>query len=99
MDGTIAMRASWRRMVLGEGIRVISGVWMGKAMEWSREEHRQVEQSGKTFPERRITRMNAEGAPKDLGTAPGDRLLERKLTESIIGAFYEVYNTLGSGLL
>ena len=43
--------------------------------------------------------MNAEEAPNDLGTAPGDKLLERKLTESIIGAFYEVYNTLGSALL
>jgi GxxExxY protein len=43
--------------------------------------------------------MNAEEAPLDLGTAPGDKLLERKLTESIIGCFYEVYNTFGFGLL
>lgn len=30
---------------------------------------------------------------------PNDELLEEKLTESIIGAFYEVYNRLGYGFL
>jgi GxxExxY protein len=56
--------------------------------------------------------MNAEEAPNDLGTAaqggmssahvktiPANKLLERKVTESIIGGFYEVYNTFGFGLL
>lgn len=35
-------------------------------------------------------------APPD---ADGPRLIEGELTESIIGAFYEVYNYLGPGLL
>ena len=30
---------------------------------------------------------------------PCDKLLERELTHSIIGAFYEVYNTLGFGFV
>jgi GxxExxY protein len=46
-----------------------------------------------------ITRMNAEEAPKDLGTGARRELVDEKLTESIIGAFYEVYNILGSALL
>jgi GxxExxY protein len=47
-----------------------------------------------------ITQMNAEEAPRDLGKASIEQgLLEEKLTESIIGCFYEVYNTLGSALL
>lgn len=56
--------------------------------------------------------MNTEEAPNDLETAAqgeespagsdtpvSDRLVEGKLTESIIGCFYEVYNILGSELL
>jgi hypothetical protein len=43
--------------------------------------------------------MNAEDAPLSLGTALGDRLVEGRLTKSIIGCFYEVYNTLGFGFL
>src|SRR4051812_47336487 len=44
--------------------------------------------------------MQAEEAPKDLGTAPRRaELVEGPLTESIIGAFYAVYNALGFGLL
>ncbi len=77
----------------------MSDVSVLKAMEWSCEGVGDVEGSGKTIPERRITRMNAEEAPKSLETGLGDRLLERKLTESIIGCFYEVYNTFGFGLL
>src|SRR5258708_1129743 len=34
-----------------------------------------------------------------LGTAPGDGLVEGRLTKSIIGCFYEVYNTMGFGFL
>jgi GxxExxY protein len=30
---------------------------------------------------------------------PNDKLIEEQLTESVIGAFYEVYNTLGFGFL
>ena len=43
--------------------------------------------------------MNAEDAPRALGTALGDGLVEGRLTKSIIGCFYEVYNTLGFGFL
>jgi GxxExxY protein len=43
--------------------------------------------------------MNAEDAPLALGTALGDGLVEGRLTKSIIGCFYEVYNTLGFGFL
>src|SRR5260370_556108 len=43
--------------------------------------------------------MNAEDAPLSLGTAPGDGLVEGRLTKSIIGCFYEVYNTMGFAFL
>jgi GxxExxY protein len=43
--------------------------------------------------------MNAEDAPLALGTAIGHGLVEGRLTKSIIGCFYEVYNTLGFGFL
>jgi GxxExxY protein len=47
--------------------------------------------------ETQIPPMNAEEAPESLGSRGG--LLHGELTESIIGCFYEVYNTLGFGLL
>jgi GxxExxY protein len=43
--------------------------------------------------------MNAEEAPGPDGTNRTDRLIHGALTETIIGAFYEVYNHLGTGLL
>jgi GxxExxY protein len=43
--------------------------------------------------------MNAETAPNSLVTAPRAAILEERLTKSIIGCFYEVYNTFGFGLL
>jgi uncharacterized membrane protein len=43
--------------------------------------------------------MDAEEAPNTLRTAPKDGLVEERLTKSIIGCFYEVYNTFGFGLL
>jgi GxxExxY protein len=43
--------------------------------------------------------MEAEKAPGSFGTALSEGLLEERLTKSIIGCFYEVYNTFGPGLL
>lgn len=43
--------------------------------------------------------MNAEKAPESFDSSRSGQLIEGRLTESIIGAFYEVYNHLGTGLL
>lgn len=43
--------------------------------------------------------MNAEEAGNALEAARPGRFIEGELTGSIIGAFYEVYNHLGTGLL
>ena len=49
--------------------------------------------------DRRFTLMKTPRSHADRSTSARVELLERDLTEGIIGAFYDAYNTLGFGFL